>query len=368
MLFFRCGLLLILTSRFSAFIVGLINTNYAFACLDCATHLAEELPRPERAIPFAILGTVAIGFVTAWFYSIALFFSIKDLDSITSTPTLVPALELFNQALDSVAGAVVLEALVIATGIWCLVACHTWQSRLCWSFARDKGIPFSNIFSKVTTGKGDVPIAAHMLNWFIVSALGLLYLGSTTAFNSMVTACIVLLYMSYSIPVVCLLIRGRENIRHGPFWLGWIGAFSNVVLLIWTVFTLVMYSFPIYYPAETGSKSLLRCKPLLLPPSLSFPHPSVTHITYPHAVPPPIQPPPSLTSLTKPFLSHTYSNELRKRRLRRRHVYNHNRLVPPRTNPLSRSDRPTRSRGSENRRWRRWRGESGHCEHGGSCT
>ena len=37
-----------------AFIVGLINTNWAFSCLDCVTHLAEEVPRPERVIPIAI--------------------------------------------------------------------------------------------------------------------------------------------------------------------------------------------------------------------------------------------------------------------------------------------------------------------------
>src|SRR3954449_5454880 len=45
-----------------AFIVGLINTNWAFACLDCATHMAEEVARPEKMIPIAIMGTVAIGF------------------------------------------------------------------------------------------------------------------------------------------------------------------------------------------------------------------------------------------------------------------------------------------------------------------
>ena len=238
----------------TAFIVGLINTNYAFACLDCATHMSEELPNPARSIPIAILGTVAIGFVTAWTYSIALFFSIHDLDAITGTSTLVPVLELFYQALNHKGGAIVLEALVVATGIWCLVACHTWQSRLCWSFARDGGVPFSNVFSQVAKGKGDVPLAAHGLSSFLVCVIGLLYLGSSTAFNSMVTACIVLLYVSYSIPVVCLLVRGRNNIRHGPFWMGKLGMVSNGVLLLWTAFTLIMYSFPIYYPAESGSE------------------------------------------------------------------------------------------------------------------
>lgn len=70
----------------------------------------------------------------------------------------------------------------------------------------------------------------------------------------MVTACIVLLYISYAIPVVCLLIRGRDNIVHGPFWMGPIGLFSNIVLLAWTAFTLIMYSFPSVRPVLPGSR------------------------------------------------------------------------------------------------------------------
>jgi len=240
-------------NAFAAFIVGLINTNYAFACLDCATHLAEEVKHPERQVPIAIMGTVAIGFVTSWFFSIAMFFSMGSLDDLSSTSTLVPFLALLDQAVRSTAGAIVLEAMFIATGIWCLVASQTWQSRLCWSFARDAGLPFGRFLSHVDT-RLDVPLRAHFVSSFIVTLLGLLYLGSYTAFFSMVTACIVLLYVSYSIPVVCLLIRGRNNIRHGPFWLGPIGLFSNVVLLVWTCFTIVMYSFPPIRPAIAGSE------------------------------------------------------------------------------------------------------------------
>ena len=70
----------------------------------------------------------------------------------------------------------------------------------------------------------------------------------------MVTACIVLLYVSYSIPVTALLVRGRSSIHHGPFWLGPFGLFANCVLLAWTLFTIIMYSFPYYYPATANSK------------------------------------------------------------------------------------------------------------------
>jgi hypothetical protein len=97
----------------------------------------------------------------------------------------------------------------------------------------------------------------------------------------MVTACIVLLYVSYAIPVIALLVRGRNNIRHGPFWLGPFGAFANYVLLAWTLFTIIMYSFPYYYPATATSKSTkFYCPPLsgLLLPSPSQ-HTPLSNVT-----------------------------------------------------------------------------------------
>ena len=200
------------------------------------------------------MATVAIGFTTSWFYAIALFFSMSNLDELFNTDTLVPILQLFYQALRNKAGAIVLESLIMTTGIFCLVASHTWQCRLCWSFARDRGIPGSRYLSRVHKNL-DVPLHAHAISCFIVAVLGLLYLGSYTAFNSMVTACIVLLYISYAIPVVCLLIKGRDEIPHGPFWLGKFGLMANIVLLLWTVFTLVMYSFPPAMPVKASSES-----------------------------------------------------------------------------------------------------------------
>ncbi|KAL8677101.1 MAG: hypothetical protein Q9186_006439 [Xanthomendoza sp. 1 TL-2023] len=168
-----------------AFIVGLINTNWAFACLDCATHLSEEIARPEKMIPVAILGTVAIGFATSWTYSVALFFSMKDVDGLVATSTKVPILALFYQAIGSKGGAIALEALIMVTGIGCQISCHTWQSRLAWSFARDGGIPFSSYFSQVDR-QLNVPIRAHFLSCVIVTIVGCLYLASYTAFNSFI--------------------------------------------------------------------------------------------------------------------------------------------------------------------------------------
>ncbi|CAN9462563.1 unnamed protein product [Alternaria alternata] len=179
-----------------AFIVGLVNTNWAFACLDCATHLAEEVHRPEKMVPIAIMGTVGIGFVTSWFFSVGIFFSIVgDFAEIGASDTGVPILEIFFRALQIILGRVDYAGVSRAIGGFLLIA----------------GWP------------------------------------------RMITACIVLLYLSYSVPVICLLIRGRDKISHGPFWLGPVGLFANIVLLVWTLFTLVMYSFPYAKPVEAGN-------------------------------------------------------------------------------------------------------------------
>lgn len=239
-----------------AFIVGLIGPAWGFSCLDCATHLAEEVPRPEKMVPIAIMGTVGIGFATAFVYSISVFFAVKDLDAIVNTVTGVPILELYYQALGSRAGAVCLELLVVLTAVGCNAACNTWQARLLWSFSRDRGMPGSHIWSYVHPKLG-VPLNAHAMSCAWVGLLGLLYLGSTTTFNSIITGCLIFQLLSYSIPVLCLLWYGRDNITHGSFWLGKWGYLANFVCLGYALFALVFFSFPAVMPATAGNMNYI---------------------------------------------------------------------------------------------------------------
>ena len=235
-----------------AFIVGLVNPNWSFSCLDCATHLAEEVAQPERLIPIAIMGTVTIGFVTSFCYSIAMFFSVNNLDAILNSTTGMPILDIYYQALGNKAGAICLGVLILLTACGCTVASHTWQARLCWSFSRDHGLPFSKYLSTIDPKLG-VPLDAHLFSSFWVAILGLLYLASSAAFNAMVTGCITFLLLSYLVPTLCLLFRGRNNIRHGPFWLGGFGLFANIVTCFWAIFALVFYSFPTFMPVTGGT-------------------------------------------------------------------------------------------------------------------
>jgi amino acid transporter len=106
-----------------------------------------------------------------------------------------------------------------------------FSNRQMWSFARDKAFPFSNTWAKVNTRLG-VPLNAHIACNAIVVLLGALYVASATAFNSLVIGVIIFQYLSYSVPIVLLLIRGRNTIPHGPFWLGKFGFFCNIVTYV----------------------------------------------------------------------------------------------------------------------------------------
>lgn len=233
-------------SSWMAFVVGLINPAWSFSCLDCAAHMAFEVEKPEYVIPSAILGTVGIGFVTSFCYAISIFFSMHDLDAVLASNTKAPILDMYYQILGSKSGSLVLGGLVLLTSFGCIISSHTWQARLCWSFAKDNGIPYSRIWSRLDP-KLNIPLNAHLMSSALVSVLGFLFLVSSTAFNSLITGCIAFLLLSYIIPVCCLLVKKR-NITHGPFWLGKLGAFSNFVLLAWTLFVLIFFSMPSVVP------------------------------------------------------------------------------------------------------------------------
>ena len=92
---------------------------------------------------------------------------------------------------------------------------------------------------------------AHLLSNFWVMVIGCIYLGSSTAYNSILISCVTFLLLSYLIPTVFLVFK-RNKIRHGPFWLNGFGLVCNIGLIVWAIFAFVFYNFPNVMPV-TGS-------------------------------------------------------------------------------------------------------------------
>ncbi|KAJ4039208.1 hypothetical protein NW756_009678 [Fusarium oxysporum] len=229
-----------------AFLIGFNPSAWSFSCLDSITHLADEIPHPNKNIPKALLCTIAVGFVTGLPIVFALMFSAPDLDTVVVAA--VPSLEIFLQLHHSKAAAIALQSLVTASAFGAIIGCHTWQSRMAWAFSRNHGFPFSRYLSQVAGAPFHAPIWSHVWSNVFIVILGCLYLASDLAFNSLVAGGLLFQYISYIACIACLLYHGRSNIVPGPFWFPKLGYVANILTLAWCLAALVFFSFPYYTP------------------------------------------------------------------------------------------------------------------------
>ena len=226
----------------SAWLLGVTNSMYAFSATDAVIHIAEEMKDPERKLPQAMNLTMTIGFMTAFPLLLVMMLSMNDIDAVlTST---LPYAELFRQITNSRT----ITTLIIG---WVTVALYTaligqWVTcgRLSWAFARDGGLPYSSFFSHVSE-RHKFPVRTTILALVFCSTYGLLYLVSTTAFNSIVTSTVLYLNITYAVPQGLVAMRGRKNVLPDhPFDLGILGYICNFLSPILIIVVGVLVCFP----------------------------------------------------------------------------------------------------------------------------
>ncbi|KAJ5360981.1 Amino acid/polyamine transporter I [Penicillium brevicompactum] len=238
-----------------SWLVGLLSTVYPFLGYDAACHLSEELPKPSRNVPLAMIGSVTINGVIGLVYAIVLLFSLGDLESLLQSKTGFPFIQLFLDVTKSRAGASIMTLCVTFIATAANAACVTSTSRTAWAFARDRGLPASQFLSTVHPTLR-VPVHMVLVVGFLQMLLGLIYLGSSTAFNAVLSMAILGMYASYLSPIIFMLIYGRRNsasivrgLGLGSFNLGprW-GPVVNIVAIMWLFTAMVFSTFPTLQP------------------------------------------------------------------------------------------------------------------------
>ncbi|KAF4612836.1 hypothetical protein G7Y89_g15538 [Cudoniella acicularis] len=231
-----------------AFILSVSNAVYAFLGSDAGAHLCEEIPNPGRNVPKVIIFPLIVGLITAFPFACACMFSIIDLDSVLTTATGLPLIEIYYQGTGSKAAASFLMALFAFCFFGCLVA--TTSSRALWAVSRDGAFPFSRLWSRVNR-RFKMPMNAMILSGTCISLYGLIFLGSSTAFSAMVRAAIIFLQTSYIIPQAILLYRGRDKVLPERYFsLGIFGPAINLISILWVVFLDIVYCFPTAKPLK----------------------------------------------------------------------------------------------------------------------
>jgi hypothetical protein len=97
-----------------------------------------------------------------------------------------------------------------------------------------------------------VPVNALGLVTIVQMLLGLINLGSTSAFTAFVSVGVQALALAYAIPIAISFLNKREQVLKARWNLGQIvGPIVNVIALLWIAFELVLFSMPTALPVTS---------------------------------------------------------------------------------------------------------------------
>lgn len=199
-----------------SYCVGFLGNVATFVGADASVHMAEEVSNAALTIPRAILGAMLINGGVGFAMMVTILYCLGDIDTVLDSPTGFPFIQIFADSVGNIAGATVMGAVVLALTWACAIGIITTASRMTWSFARDKGIPFSSFIMKINP-KTKIPVIAVFVVTLFAALLTLIYIGSDTAFNDVISLTITGFYGSYFLPAALLLYhRIKGNIKpHG---------------------------------------------------------------------------------------------------------------------------------------------------------
>ena len=241
------------TSQGFVFLMGMLNGAFAIGTPDCVSHLAEEIPYPEKNIPKAIAAQMSISLVTTLGFMVAIFYATNDLDSVLTDSGNFPLAQIYFQATSSPAGAVGLLVLIFLPFITCMVGGELTASRTLWTLARDGATPFPSVLGSISA-RWRNPFWAQVATTCLITVLGCLYVGSTTAFNALVGSFVIFSTASYAAAILPNLLNRRRYVKPGPFYMN--GVLADVMMVIscaYIIIFIVIYCFPFSLPVTASN-------------------------------------------------------------------------------------------------------------------
>ncbi|KAK2743425.1 hypothetical protein FQN57_004890 [Myotisia sp. PD_48] len=229
--------------------IGQISAIYGSLSVDATAHMAEEVKDAARNVPRAIawgyLGNGILGLVLIITY----LFALPSIQDAIKHPTGFPFMYVFSNAV-STRGVNALTSIILILVIASNITFNASASRQTFSFARDNGLPFSKWLSTVHPKK-HIPANAVLISCLISGLLALINLGSTTAFNAIISLNVGALMFSYAVSIACVLHRRVYYPQLLPpvYWsLGKrVGPVLNGIALLYALFAF----FWSFWPQET---------------------------------------------------------------------------------------------------------------------
>lgn len=214
--------------------------------------MCEEVQNPHREVPKAIVLSVVAAGITGICYLVPILFVLPSVKRLLAEPSGQPVGLIFKLVTGSPGGGFGLLFLILGIWLFAGTGALTAASRCTYAFARDGAIPGFRLWRQVNP-RLDVPVYAILLSAFIDCALGLIYFGSSAAFNSFTGVATICLSTSYGLPILISMLRGRQAVKQSIFSLGRFGYIINFVTVCWIVLAVVLFCMPVSLPVDPSS-------------------------------------------------------------------------------------------------------------------
>lgn len=116
------------------------------------------------------------------------------------------------------------------------------SSRQTYAFARDGAMPCSKWLTKLSSSK--VPANAVWFNIAFAVILGIPYLFSEVAYETIVSINTISANISYFIPIWLRITMARKRFQRGPYSMGKLSIPCGIIACIWILFTSVLFILP----------------------------------------------------------------------------------------------------------------------------
>jgi urea carboxylase system permease len=192
-----------------AWLASGLMAAYVMVGFDSAGELSEETVNPRRTAPRTIIRALIVSGVFGGLLILAALMAAPSLTDGNLASGGLPWV--VNQVLGPVGGPIMLIDVAIAVSV-CTLAVQTAGSRMIYSMAREKTLPFHKQLGKVSPRTGTPIVSAVVVG--VGAALALLVnIGQSALFTALTSICIGFLYIAYlGVTVPALLRRMKEEL------------------------------------------------------------------------------------------------------------------------------------------------------------
>jgi amino acid transporter len=223
------------------FLLPVAYIAYSFIGFEASASVGEEVHDAHRALPVAVILSLAVGGVLVILAALGIVLAIPDMPAVLAGKDANPISTTLEHSFGSAAGRVTLVLLVVGFTS-SMIAVQTAVSRAIWASARDRALPGAPVLGKLS-GRDNLPRYAILLTFIVSGAL--VFFGTTKVFALLVSFASFGFILSYFMPILGLAYRKwRGNIDLSGTWgERWIGVVTAVAV-IWLTAEIVNLVWP----------------------------------------------------------------------------------------------------------------------------